>query len=49
MMGIMVTETCWANNKFCNKEPSVASSWYFIFKYYPRRLLEWLIKTVKIG
>ena len=21
MMGIMVPETCWANNKFCNKKP----------------------------
>jgi hypothetical protein len=31
MMGIMVPETCWANNKFCNKEPSVASSWPFYF------------------
>ena len=29
MMGIMVPETCWANNKFSNKEPSVASSWSF--------------------
>jgi hypothetical protein len=33
MMGILVPETCWANNKFCNKEPSVASSWPF---YFPR-------------
>jgi len=49
MMGIMVPETCWANNKFCSKEPSVASSWHFISTYYPRRLPEWLIKTVKIG
>ena len=31
MMGLMVPETCWANNKFCNKEPSVASSWPFYF------------------
>ena len=31
MMGIMVPETCCANNKFCNKEPSVASSWPFCF------------------
>ena len=30
MMGIMVHETCWTNNKFCNKEPSVASSWHLI-------------------
>ena len=30
MMGIMVPETCWANNKFCNKNQSVASSWPFI-------------------
>jgi len=29
-MGIMVPETCRANNKFCNKKPSVASSWPFI-------------------
>ena len=27
MIGIMVPETCWANNKFCNKDQSVASSW----------------------
>ena len=33
MMGIMVPETCWANNKFCNKEPSVASSWHSISTY----------------
>jgi hypothetical protein len=33
MMGIMVPETRWANNKFCNKEPSVASSWHFISTY----------------
>ena len=32
MMGIMVLETCWANNKFCNKEPSVVSSWPFYFQ-----------------
>ena len=31
MMGIMVPETCGANNKFCNKEPSVTSSWPFNF------------------
>jgi hypothetical protein len=31
MMGIMVPETCWVSNKFCNKEPSVASSWPFYF------------------
>jgi len=31
MMGVMVPETCWASNKFCNKEPSVASSWPFYF------------------
>ena len=31
MMGIVVPETCWANNKVCNKEPSVASSWPFYF------------------
>ena len=30
MMGIMVPETCWANNKFCNKKQFVASSWPFI-------------------
>ena len=23
MMGIMVPEMCWANNKFCNKEPNL--------------------------
>jgi hypothetical protein len=26
MMGIMVPETCWASNKICNKNSSVASS-----------------------
>ena len=30
MMGIMVPETCWASNKICNKNSSVASSWHFI-------------------
>jgi hypothetical protein len=33
MMGIMVPETCLANDKFCNNEPSVASSWPFISIY----------------
>ena len=33
MMGIMVPETCWADNKFCNKNQSVASSLSF---YFPR-------------
>ena len=28
IMGITVPETCWANSKSCNKEPSVASSWH---------------------
>jgi hypothetical protein len=32
IMGIMVPETCWANNKFCNKEPSVACSWPFYWR-----------------
>ena len=39
MMGIMVPETCLANNKFCNKEPSVASSWPFISAYCPQYML----------
>jgi hypothetical protein len=30
MMGIKVPETCWAGNKICNKNSSVASSWHFI-------------------
>ena len=30
MMGIIVPETCWASNKFCNKNSSVASSWHFL-------------------
>jgi hypothetical protein len=30
MMGIKVPETCCANNKICNKNSSVASSWNFI-------------------
>ena len=34
MMGIMVSETCWASNKICNKNSSVASSWHFISTYY---------------
>ena len=34
MMGIMVPETCWASNKICNKNLSVASSWHFISKHY---------------
>jgi hypothetical protein len=31
MMGIKVPETCWANNKICNKNSPVASSWHFYF------------------
>ena len=39
MMGIIVPETCWANNKyFCNKKPSVASSWHFISTYSPPQI-----------
>jgi hypothetical protein len=34
MMSIMVPETCWASNKICNKNSSVASSWHFISTYY---------------
>jgi hypothetical protein len=34
MIGIMVPETCWASNKICNKNSSVASSWHFISTYY---------------
>ena len=34
MMGIMVPETCWASNKICNKNSSVASSWHFISTPY---------------
>jgi hypothetical protein len=30
----MVPETCWASNKICNKNSSVASSWHFISTYY---------------
>jgi hypothetical protein len=36
MMGIKVSETCWASNKLCNKNSSVASSWHFISTYYRR-------------
>ena len=36
MMGIMVPETCWASNKICNKNSSVAPSWHFISTYYYR-------------
>jgi hypothetical protein len=39
MMGIIVPETCWASNKhFCNKKPSVASSWHFISTYPPPQI-----------
>jgi hypothetical protein len=38
--GIMVPETCWANNKICNKNSSVASSWHFIFHI----VTEWFVK-----
>jgi len=31
MMGIMVPETFCADNKFCNKNQSVATSWPFVF------------------
>jgi len=31
-----VPETCWASNKICNKNSSVASSWNFISTYYRR-------------
>jgi len=31
IMSIMVPETYCADNKFCNKNQSVASSWHFIF------------------
>jgi hypothetical protein len=34
MMGIMVSEACWANNKIYNKNSSVASSWHFISRYW---------------
>ena len=33
MMGMMVPETCWTNNKFCNIKESVASSWPSISTY----------------
>jgi len=33
MMGIVVPETCWADNKFRNKNHAVASSWPFICTY----------------
>jgi hypothetical protein len=36
MMGIMVPDICWASNKICNKNSSVASSWHFISTYYRR-------------
>ena len=38
MMGIMVPETCWAENKFCNKNHSVASSWPFISTHFRVKL-----------
>ena len=33
MVGIVVPETCWADNKFWNKNRSIASSWPFISTY----------------
>ena len=36
MKGIILPETCWASNKICNKNSSVASSWHFISTYYRR-------------
>jgi hypothetical protein len=46
MMDIMVPETCWASSKICNKNSSVAYSWYFISTYnrwlfwsFPRQVL----------
>jgi hypothetical protein len=38
MMGIIVPETCWADNKFCNKNRSVASSWPYISTYWHRKI-----------
>ena len=35
MMGMLVLGTCWANKKFCNKNQSVAFSWYFILHALP--------------
>ena len=47
MMGIMVPETCWANNKFCNKEPSVSSSWPFYFHVFDISCLYFLTAVPK--
>jgi hypothetical protein len=49
MMGKMVPKTCWANNKFCNKEPSVASSWSFYFHVLTTMHGQTHIKFIKRG
>jgi hypothetical protein len=36
--GIKVPETCWASNKICNTNSSVASSWRFISTYNRREI-----------
>jgi hypothetical protein len=38
MMSIMVPDTCWASNKICNKNSSVASSWHFISTCFTQNL-----------
>jgi hypothetical protein len=40
MMDIVVPETCWASNKNCNKNSSVASSLHFISTYYRRCMVK---------
>ena len=44
----MVPETCWASNKICNKNSSVASSWHFISTYWGNKCLlcvtNWVFK-----
>ena len=44
MMGIVLSETCWACNKICNKSSSVASSWRFISTYVYGSLHMWRIQ-----
>ena len=48
MMGIIVPETCWADDKFCSKNQSVASSWHFIFHVlttmHGQTHIKWLTK-----
>ena len=47
MKGTVVPETCWASNKICNKNSSVASSWHFISTYHHGKLSSCLCNSCK--